>query len=107
MNIPFANGAGITLAAILFSVRMCFGLSVGSFTTNSDGVTFTCMNTYGPTFEGEAAALSGGAAVATDHTGYTGTGFVAGFINSTTAQALFTITAPSAGQYSVQLRYSA
>jgi hypothetical protein len=57
--------------------------------------------------EAEAAALSGTAAVATDHTGYTGTGFVAGFYNSTTAQVLFTVTAPSAGQYSVQLKYSA
>jgi len=107
MNKPFANAAGTTLAAIIISAQMCFGLSAGSYTTNTDGVTFTCTNAYGPTFEAEAAALSGTAVVATDHTGYTGTGFVAGFINSTTAQVLFTVTAPSAGQYSVQLKYSA
>jgi arabinoxylan arabinofuranohydrolase len=65
------------------------------------------LDNLGSAYEAEAAALSGTAVVATDHTGYTGTGFVAGFINSTTAQVLFTVTAPSAGQYSVQLRYSA
>ena len=32
--------------------------------------------------EAENAALSGGAVVATDHTGYTGTGFVGGFVDN-------------------------
>jgi alpha-D-xyloside xylohydrolase len=34
--------AGIILAAMLFSVQVCFGLSVSSYVTNTDGITFTC-----------------------------------------------------------------
>jgi arabinoxylan arabinofuranohydrolase len=89
-----------------------FGSGANSFiarvaSNTSGGNIELRLDNIGSAFEAEAAALSGTAAVATDHTGYTGTGFVAGFINSTTAQVLFAVTAPSAGQYSVQLRYSA
>ncbi|MET7396679.1 family 16 glycoside hydrolase [Dactylosporangium sp. NPDC005572] len=55
--------------------------------------------------EAEHAGLSGSASVATDHGGYTGTGFVAGFGNAGAA-ATFSVTAPVAGAYSVALRYS-
>lgn len=58
-------------------------------------------------YEAESATLSGTASKATDHTGYTGTGFVAGFTNSTTAQVSFTVSAATAGNYTVTLRYSA
>ena len=93
------KGVNFGSGALSFIARVASATSGGNIELRLDNVD--------PTFEAEAAALSGTAVVATDHTGYTGTGFVAGFINSTTAQVLFTITAPSAGQYSVQLRYSA
>jgi len=97
----------LSLTAVLFSAQLCFGLSVSSYATNTDGVTFTCSSEFCRSYEADAATLSGTAAVATDHSGYSGSGFAAGFVSSTTAQALFTVTAPSAGQYRVQLKYSA
>ncbi|WP_379141471.1 discoidin domain-containing protein [Paenibacillus sp. sgz500992] len=57
------------------------------------------------TYEAEAAALSGGAKTNTDHTGYTGSAFVDGYLvqGATTA---FTVTAATAGSYNVSLRYA-
>ena len=57
--------------------------------------------------EAENATLSGGANKNTNHTGYSGTGFVDGYYNSTTAQVLFTVNAPTAGSYKATLHYSA
>ena len=51
--------------------------------------------------------MTGGARKATDHTGYTGTGFAAGFDNSGTAKVTFTVNAASAGTYYLSFRYSA
>ena len=51
------------------------------------------------------AARSGGATVATDHTGYTGTGFVAGY-GTLGAATTFTVTAGTAGTYQAALRFS-
>lgn len=58
--------------------------------------------------EAESAALSGGALVATDHTGYQGSGFVGGFTdgNKGNAQAAFSVSAATAGSYSLALRYA-
>ncbi|MDB5055848.1 MAG: glycosyl hydrolase, partial [Bacilli bacterium] len=64
----------------------------------------TQISTNG-TYEAEAAALSGGAKTNTDHTGYTGTGFVDGYLTAG-PQTLFTVTAASAGNYNVALRYA-
>jgi hypothetical protein len=58
-------------------------------------------------YEAENATLSGGANKNTNHTGYSGTGFVDGFYYSTTAQASFTVNMASAGSATVTLRYSA
>jgi hypothetical protein len=55
--------------------------------------------------EAENAGLGGGAHVATDHTGYTGTGFVAGY-GTAGASTAFAVTAPAAGSYNVNLRFS-
>ncbi|PTL76498.1 CBM35 domain-containing protein [Vitiosangium sp. GDMCC 1.1324] len=62
----------------------------------------------GSTYEAEAAALSGGAVVETDHTGYSGTGFVGGFTdgNKGNAAVQFSISASAAGNYDVALRYA-
>lgn len=60
----------------------------------------------GDTCEAETGTLAGGAVVATDHTGYTGSGFVAGFTSpggSVTQQ----FSVPTAGTYTLDLRYAA
>ena len=57
-------------------------------------------------YEAENGSWGGGAAIATDHTGYTGTGFV-GFLTAQGSYSQFTVTVASAGNYSVPLRYSA
>jgi alpha-L-fucosidase len=57
-------------------------------------------------YEAESAALSGGAAVATDHTGYSGTGFVAGYYSGTGQKTSFTVNVATAGSYNVTLRYA-
>jgi uncharacterized protein YegP (UPF0339 family) len=64
--------------------------------------------TTGTVYEAESAALSGGAAVATDHTGYTGSGFVGGYTdgNKGNAATTFSVTAASAGGYVSTLRYA-
>jgi hypothetical protein len=62
-------------------------------------------NYFGP--EAENALLTGGANKNTNHAGYSGTGFVDGFYNNTTAQVFFTVNAPSAGSYKLTLHYSA
>ncbi|MFZ7089156.1 CBM35 domain-containing protein [Curtobacterium sp. RRHDQ10] len=59
-------------------------------------------------YEAEQAALSGGATVATDHSGYSGTGFAGGFTdgNRGTAKVAFTVSVASAGTYDLQLGYA-
>ncbi|WP_342549348.1 discoidin domain-containing protein [Paenibacillus sp. FSL P2-0089] len=57
------------------------------------------------TYEAEAAALSGGAKTNTDHSGYTGAAFVDGYLTQGAATT-FSVTAPSAGNYSAALRYA-
>ena len=59
-------------------------------------------------YEAESAALTGGPVVASNHPGYTGTGFAAGFTsaNRGAAQAAFQVNAPTAGAYEAALRYA-
>lgn len=56
-------------------------------------------------YQAEAAALSGGAKVNTDHTGYAGTGFVDGYWTQGAATT-FTVTAAAAGNREVTLKYA-
>ncbi|MGK5683600.1 family 16 glycoside hydrolase [Actinoplanes sp. URMC 104] len=55
--------------------------------------------------EAEWSGLSGSTSVASDHTGYTGSGFAAGH-STVGAATTFTVTVPSAGTYPISLRYS-
>lgn len=57
-------------------------------------------------YEAEAAALSGGATVATDHTGSTGTAHVGGY-TSQGATTTFTVNVPKTGKYRAVIRYGA
>ncbi|MEV7626084.1 glycosyl hydrolase family 28-related protein [Actinoplanes sp. NPDC089786] len=58
--------------------------------------------------EAEAAQLSGGARVETEHPGYTGSGYVGGFVdgNRGNATAAFTVSSGLAGAGTVTLRYA-
>ncbi|MDH6179906.1 putative cell wall-binding protein [Microbacteriaceae bacterium SG_E_30_P1] len=56
-------------------------------------------------YEAEEAALTGSAGIATEHSGYSGLGFVAG-IQNVGAGVNFTVTVPEAGTYPVNLRYA-
>ncbi len=56
-------------------------------------------------YEAEDAALSGGAGKNTDHTGYTGSGFVDGY-GTSGATTTFTVNAAAAGTHQAKLRYS-
>ena len=56
-------------------------------------------------YEGEEAQLTGGMKTSTEHAGFSGTGFAAGF-ESAGDQAIFTVDAPVDGDYSVVLRYA-
>ncbi|WP_428950344.1 CBM35 domain-containing protein [Streptomyces sp. cg35] len=60
------------------------------------------------TYQAESAALSGGAVVQSDHTGFTGSGFVGGYTDSAkgTATTTFAVTASTAGAYTSTLRYA-
>ncbi len=74
--------------------------------TSDHIITATFVGNNG-VYEAENATLSGGAKKDTNHTGYSGTGFVDGFYNSTTARITFSVSAVSAGNYTAKLRYSA
>ena len=60
----------------------------------------------GTPYPAEAATLAGGAATATDHSGFSGASYVTGFTKSG-AKTQFNVMAPSAGRYALTLRYAA
>ena len=59
-------------------------------------------------YEAENATLAGGAAVATDHAGYIGSGFVAGYVdgNKGAARTSFAVAPSAAGPETLALRYA-
>ncbi|MBD2847104.1 carbohydrate-binding protein [Paenibacillus sp. IB182496] len=59
-------------------------------------------------WEAEAATLLGGAGVATNHAGYSGSGFADGFTdgNKGAAAVQFAVSAAAAGSYTAALRYA-
>jgi hypothetical protein len=60
------------------------------------------------TYQAESGTLTGGTAVQSDHTGYTGSGFVGGFTdgNKGSAQVAFSVNAATAGSSTLGLRYA-
>ncbi|WP_373231726.1 TIM-barrel domain-containing protein [Cohnella sp.] len=71
---------------------------------NLDNITVALSPTIAK-YEAESEKLSGGAATDKDHWYYTGAAFVDG-MTAVGAQTKFTVYAPSAGTYSVALRYA-
>lgn len=74
------------------------------------GAVLPAPATAGPAggYEAESAVLSGGATIATDHSGYTGSGFVAGYTdaNKGAAATTFAVDSAAAGAAPVTLRYA-
>ncbi|MDF7799062.1 CBM35 domain-containing protein [Pontiellaceae bacterium B1224] len=61
----------------------------------------------GDRYEAEEAALSGDADEASNHDGYSGSGFVDGYYNSDDAAAVFFVGTDAAGSYILQIQYAA
>lgn len=58
----------------------------------------------GITIQAEDATLGGGVGFATNHVGYTGTGFLDGFYGSTSVFVIFTLSIPTSGYYIIGVR---
>jgi hypothetical protein len=90
-------------------LRISTPLVAGAFALIAVGLT-TGSPAYAATtrYEAETAARSGGAVVATDHTGFSGAGFIGGYVdaNRGTARTSFTVTATTAGTYTLGLGYA-
>ena len=82
--------------------------STDTANVNLDNIVLTSVTTPTGGPEAENAVLSGGAVVQSDHTGYTGTGFVGGYTdaNKGTASTKFTVSSSIAGTAPATLRYS-
>lgn len=57
-------------------------------------------------FEAETGTLAGSVIIATDHSGYTGTGFIAQFITVQFGSVTIPVTASIAGATNVSIRYA-
>ena len=107
-------------ATVTYRVAVASALPVGGYrltgtaTALSAGGTITAQNAadilvpcvVGEICEAETGTLAGGACPATDHPGYTGSGFVACF-TSAGPSVKQQIGVPTAGAYTLDLRYSA
>ncbi|MFC4120202.1 CBM35 domain-containing protein [Nonomuraea zeae] len=87
------------LLAPLVCLVVCLVVSLGTPAAPAQAAT---------TYQAESADLSGGAAVSTEHGGYTGSGFVAGYTdgNKGSAATTFAVSAAQAGPAVVSLRYA-
>jgi hypothetical protein len=113
--VPTANwdtwgtlGATATLKAGNNTIAYAFD-STDSGNVNLDNLAVTPLAaTPAGQYEAESAALTGGTRVESDHTGYTGTGFVGGYTdgNKGSAAAAFTVSATVAGATPLTLRYA-
>ena len=61
---------------------------------------------FGTACEAENGKLEGGAKLATDHGGYSGTGFVAGLENTAAKDSISLTNVPQDGQYALHVRYA-
>ena len=76
-----------------------------SVTAHPSWPSATPVCAVGALCEAEKAQLGGAVSVASDHTGYTGSGFAAGF-RSVGGSLTYQLDVPSAGTYQLRLRYA-
>ncbi|AMM19613.1 hypothetical protein AX769_04995 [Frondihabitans sp. PAMC 28766] len=100
---PHASPLGIRAGAVIAAI-----LAVGSASMPLMSGAAASAATTTTKYEAESAKLTGGAVVETDHTGYSGSGFVGGYTDSDkgTASTAFTVSAATAGTYALALEYS-
>ncbi len=77
---------------------------IGPVTTT--GRPIPVLRPAGTVYEAEEAALSGGAEVASDHEGFLGKGFVAGYYQGLGQKTAFTVTASAGGKYRGIVRFA-
>jgi len=103
-----------TAVATVNATGLVSAVTVGTATitakTNDGAKTATCAVTVtnapaGSVYEAENASYTGGG-IATDHTGYTGTGFWA-YVNTQGSKITFTVNASTSGTYPVTCKYCA
>ncbi|MGO4273625.1 CBM35 domain-containing protein, partial [Paenibacillus sp. TAF58] len=102
-----ASGTAVSIAVPQTSgtYKLYIVDSQGNRSAESVYVVRVTASASGSVVEAEAAQLSGGAKVNTDHTGYTGSGFVDGFWNSG-ATTTFSVSVASAGSYRINTHYA-
>ena len=104
-NVVLIKGENQIELATLADIFSKQGISIGT-QEFSKGVWFDCMMIKEATlYEAEKAILTGGATVAGEHGGCTGSGFVAGY-ESKRASTKFEVVVPESGNYPVKLRYA-
>jgi hypothetical protein len=103
------SGGGTISSSGLFTAGSTAGgpYTVTASSGGKSGTASVTVTAASLKIEAENATLAGTAAKNTNHAGYSGTGFVDGFYNSTTAKVTFTVNVPTAGSYKVNLHYSA
>jgi len=97
----FSGWAATPAGTAIYADQAAFTMGMLDITLYAKWTTVSTL------YEAENAVLTSGAKKNTNHTGYSGSGFVDGFYNSTTARVAFTVAAQYAGSYTVTLRYSA
>ncbi|WP_371477977.1 carbohydrate-binding protein [Kitasatospora sp. NBC_00315] len=102
----------VTFAAGANSVALTF-TTADSGNINLDNITATTPDSSTPPpttgqIEAESASLTGGAVVGSDHSGFTGSGFVGGFTdgNKGNASTAFAVQSAAAGNGNVRIRYA-
>ncbi|WP_329259633.1 carbohydrate-binding protein [Actinoallomurus sp. NBC_01490] len=117
-NTPFTHKVSkgwLTIATDRMTLR--YKVGSGPFTAENVSVSLHTGVTAHPTWpapavcpvgtlcEAEKTTLTGGVSVASDHSGFTGTGFAAGF-QSVGASLTYQLDVPSDGTYDLRLRYA-
>lgn len=107
-----SHSVGVSLSAGAHTIAYRFG-SADTGNVNLDALDVTTPSSgagygVGPVFEAEAATLTGGAVVESNHAGYSGTGFVGGYVdaNKPNATTTFLVTIASAGPKNLVVRYA-
>ncbi|MET0419430.1 MAG: CBM35 domain-containing protein, partial [Actinoplanes sp.] len=97
----------VTLNSGSNTIAVRYG-SADSGNLNLDNITVASAAVPAGTYEAEAGQLGGGAAVETEHSGYTGTGYVGGFTDANRGNATvgFAVNSGTAGTATVSLRYA-
>jgi len=77
-----------------------------TYNVNFDWIAITPVLNFNQIYQAEDAVMSGGVANSTDHTGYTGSGFAAGFLKAGADITWDLNNTLAAGDYTITLKYA-